>query len=168
MKKKKRRGLLWMVSALLGFACALVLGALFYGAMVYQLSGEEGSGAAVRPGTLLAIEASLVKEETQEIEVAAQACRAVVRTYALENGETAQAVSASPAAYFELLALEGFSPRLVTGFTLAGLDAVYYTAGERMLLAARSGEMVYLLQAQADEQTLYALGASAILEEHAQ
>ena len=74
------------------------------------------------------------------------------------------AVSAFPAAYLAMLAEESFSPQLVTGFSLAGLDAVLERKGEVSMLAAREGNRVYLLAAQADEQTLYSLGAAAMLE----
>ena len=59
---------------------------------------------------------------------------------------------------------EGWQPQLITGFMLAGLDAVYATRGDECLLAARDGECVYLLRMAADEQRAYALGVSAMLE----
>ena len=164
MKKKKKHGLMRAFSALLGLACALVLGALFYGTMVYQLAGEEGAHRADTAGALLALSVPLEKEETQEGVFGGQLCRVTTRTYALDSGKKALAVTASPAAYFEHLSAEGFVPQLVTGFTLAGLDAICMKQGDRSLLAARSGGYVYLLEAAADEQTLYALGAGAVLE----
>ncbi len=164
MKKKKKHGLMRALSALLGFACALVLGALFYGTMVYQLAGEDSVQESSVPGAVLTLPAQLKSEETREIICGGQLCQVITRTYALDDGEKAMAVTASPAAYFEHLSAEGFVPQLVTGFTLAGLDAICMKRGDRSLLAARSGEYVYLLEAAADEQTLYALGAGAVLE----
>lgn len=164
MKKKKKRGLIRLLSALAGFACALVLGALFYGTMVYQLAGESDAKAVNAGGALLALSAPLEKEETQEISVGGQLCRVVTRTYLLDGGIRAEAISATPAAYFERLAEEGFVPQLVTGFSLAGLDAVCERRGEEGVLAAREGDYVYLLKVRADDQVLYALGAGAALE----
>jgi len=40
-------------------------------------------------------------------------------------------------------------------------DAVYARSGENAMLCARDGETVYMIIAQADEQTLYALGVDA-------
>ena len=37
--KKKKKWILSAASLLIGVACALVLGAVFYGAMAYQLAG---------------------------------------------------------------------------------------------------------------------------------
>ena len=166
MKKKKKRGLSWLLSALLGFVCALALGALFYGTMVYQLAGEPGAeqAAAAGNGLLLALPAALIEEQAQDVESGGEICRVTMRTYALADGGGALAVSAAPAAYFETLSAQGFLPRLVTGFTLAGLDAVCFERGETLLLAARSGDYAYMLRADTDEQTLYALGAGAELK----
>lgn len=163
MKKRKRSALAWIVSALLGLACAVVLGALFYGTMVYQLAGEGGAQPPDASG-VLALEAVLEKEETQEERVGGEGCSVVKRTYVLDSGLRVQAVTASPAIYFERVAQEGFVPQLVTGFSLAGMDAILERNGETGLLAAGSGESVYLLLATADDQTLYTLGAGAILE----
>ena len=162
MKKRKRSALAFVVSALLGFVCALVLGAVFYGTMVYQLAGEGGAQQEEMAG-MLALEARLEKEETQEIALGGEVCSVVTRTYETDNGLRVQAVTASPAVYFERIAKEGFVPQLVTGFSLAGMDAILERKEETGLLAARSGESVYLLIADADDQTLYALGAGAML-----
>lgn len=40
--KKKRSRWIGALAALLGVVCALILCALFYGTMVYQLAGESG------------------------------------------------------------------------------------------------------------------------------
>ena len=44
--KRKKSRLAGALTALLGFVCALILGALFYGTMVYQLAGEESKAPA--------------------------------------------------------------------------------------------------------------------------
>ncbi len=65
----------------------------------------------------------------------------------------------------ESLSEERFEPRLITGFMLAGMDAVYETRGDEALLASRDGDFVYLLRARATEQEIYALGVGARLQE---
>lgn len=180
MMKKKKRGVAWVLSAALGFVCALVLGALFYGTMVYQLAGKDGqaahqpqataapldltkAAASLFPGPLLSVPGELQEETVRDEMRAGTSCRVVLRTY-LAQGVQATAVSAWPADYLSALAEEGFSPMLITGFTLAGLDAVCESRDGMNVLAAREGDRVYLLAADADEQTLYALGAAAALE----
>jgi len=173
-----------IVSGLLGLLCAVVLGAVFYGAMVYQLTGEEASSegearnmaalvplapgkssAELYPGPLLALpDAQLTAERAKDLRYGGQNCRVIERTYKLPSGVQAVAVSAYPAAYLERMALEGCEPQLITGFSLAGMDAVYALDGRGALLCARDGEAVYMIEAQADEQTLYALGAASYLE----
>ena len=52
--KRRRSRVAGALTGLLGFACALMLGALFYGTMVYQLDGEEkaaASQAQIQPDT---------------------------------------------------------------------------------------------------------------------
>ena len=49
----------------------------------------------------------------------------------------------------------------VTGFAIGETDAVYARSGENAMLCAKDGETVYMIIAQADEQTLYALGVDA-------
>ena len=164
MKKRKRSALAWIVSMLLGFVCAVVLGAVFYGTMVYQLAGESGAQRQNLSG-VLALDAVPEKEETLEEIFGGEVCSVVKRTYVLDGGLHVQAVTASPAIYFERIAQEGFVPQLVTGFSLAGMDAILQRNGETGLLAAGNGERAYLLIAEADDQTLYALGAGALLEE---
>ena len=164
MKKRKRSALAWIVSMLLGFVCAVVLGAVFYGTMVYQLAGESGAQRQNLSG-VLALDAVPEKEETLEEIFGGEVCSVVKRTYVLDGGLHVQAVTASPAIYFERIAQEGFVPQLVTGFSLAGMDAILQRNGETGLLAAGNGERAYLLIAEADDQTLYALGAGAKLEE---
>ena len=56
---------------------------------------------------------------------------------------------------------EGWEAQLVTGFAIGETDAVYARSGENAMLCARDGETVYMIIAQADEQTLYALGVDA-------
>lgn len=176
--KKKRSRLLGGLTAVLGFACALVLGALFYGSMVYQHAGERpaegarltqtpaplGTAGAQFPGAALELsEGTLIHEAAEDVRVGGEVCRVLTRTYRLEDGTQARAVSAAPAAYLEWLAQEGFAPQLITGFIVAGMDAVCEARGEETALAARNGDFVYLILATAQEQAMYALGAGASL-----
>ena len=81
--------------------------------------------------------------------------------YLLADGTRAQAITASPAAYIERMKQEGWQAQLVTGFAIGETDAVYARSGENAMLCAKDGETVYMIIAQADEQTLYALGVDA-------
>ena len=163
--KKRKKWIFSAVSLLVGAACALVLGAVFYGAMAYQLAGGEAAqtGAAQAEGALALGDAQPVSEQTLEERHGGQDCTVLVRRYALEDGTQAEAITAQPAAYIERLSEEKWTAQLITGFVLAGLDAVYATRGDECLLAAREGEAVYLLRVAGDEQRAYALGASAVL-----
>ena len=181
MKKKKGGFLLsGAIAALFGLCCALVLGGMFYAAMAYQLAGGERETAAVsladdsaaplvqaaQAGALMALEGlQPVSEQAADVQAGGALCREVTRVYLTESGIEVQAVSAYPAAYLERMAQEGFAPQLITGFTLAGMDAVYALSGEKCALYAREGERVYALIMPADEQAAYALGISAYLEE---
>lgn len=178
--KRKRSRVAGALAALLGFVCALILGALFYGTMVYQLAGEEDAGpvreeaqpdsgaqagGVAFPGRLLALgEGELTQEHTAEETVDGVRCTVVERVYTLGDGTRVSAVSASPAAYMARLAELGYVPQLVTGFALAELGAVCEARGQERLLAAREGDCVYFIAAEASEQTMLALGASATLE----
>ena len=167
MRKKRRKNPAGLLTGALGLCCALVVGAIFYAAMAYQLSGEpEGAARQEAARGLLALDGGTLVSETQALsrEGGVQ-CNAVARVYVLEDGTQAEAISAQPAAYLQRMSREGWQPQLITGFVLAGLDAVYATRGEECLLAARDGEQVYMIRAGADEQAAYALGASAFLEE---
>ena len=164
----------------------MALAGLFYAAMVYQLAGadstqnaasewtrvtpaplgERMTAAQLYPGALLALDgAQPVSERAQDAEVGGAVCRVITRTYALEGGGEAEIVSAYPAAYLARMAQEGYVPQLMTGFVLAGMDAVYAVSGGGCALYARDGECVYAIFAPTDEQAAYALGASAYLEE---
>ena len=167
MKKRKKRGLWGVVSMLLGFVCALILGVLFYGAMVYQLAGEAKAPETGNAPALLALDAALENEERRKESVGGTLCDVVIRSYVLEDGTRVQAISAAPEIYLERLAQEGYIPQLVTGYTLAGLDAVCEAKGDTLLLAARRAGNAYLLLCETDEPTLYALGMTARLEENA-
>ena len=168
MKNRKN----WLPNAmglLIGLACALVLAAVFYGAMAYQLADGALEGAQAisvqESGALLALsDAQLIAENLQQQEIGGALCTVTTRTYRTDAGVEAEAVSASPAAYIARLSDEGWTAQLITGFALAGMDAVYSLRGGEALLAAREGDWVYVLSARADEQTMYALGAGAYLE----
>ena len=54
--------------------------------------------------------------------------------------------------------------QLVTGYVLAGMDALYAVENGVGILAARDGDFIYLIEAEAGESALYALGAAAGLE----
>ncbi len=161
----RKRTLSAILAAATGLLCAAVLGLLFYGAMVYQTPESETDAQAQQEGGVLALaKAQLLGEQTVIVRYGGQDCTALERTYLLESGAQAKAITAEPAAYLERLSQEGYAPQLITGFTLAGMDAVYALRGEECLLAARHGDTVYLIAAQADEQAVYALGAEAYLE----
>lgn len=178
MGKKKKSRLAGILAAVLGLMCALVLGVVFYGTMVYQLVGEDGTSArqASRmdaqamdaegfPGAVLTLGAGTLRgEQPQDIRMGGENCRVMMRVYELDYGEQATAISACPAAFMEYIAQDGWKPQLITGFVLAGLDAVYLLKGDRAMLAARDGDFVYMLEAPAGEQTVYSLGAAAWLE----
>ena len=89
-------------------------------------------------------------------------CDVLTRTYRLEGGAQVQAVTASPAAYIERMKEEGWPAQLITGFAIGPLDAIYAVSGENAMLCAQSGQTVYMILAQADENALYALGADAV------
>jgi len=169
MSSKNRKN--WIssaIAALLGLSCALVLGFVFYGAMAYQLlddGGNEQRTAQEREVVKLALPgAQLISEQTVVQEYGAESCTALVRTYEFDGDLRVQAITAQPAAYIERLSAEGYTPQLITGFALAGMDAVYALRGEEALLCARSGDTVFMLCTGADEQTVYSLGAGAVLE----
>ena len=168
MSSKKRGN--WLASAIawiLGLGCALVLGFVFYGAMAYQLLDKDTAAQAssVQEGAKLTLSgAQLLSEQTVVSQYGGESCTATVRSYDLGGGEKAEAITARPAAYIERLSEDGYSPQLITGFSLAGLEAVYALRGEEALLCSRSGDTVFMLRARADEQTVYALGAGSYLE----
>ena len=165
MSTKRKKRLTGLVMGAVGLACALLVAALFYGVMAYQLSGADGAAAQSEPGRgVLALgEGELVSQAQDTVEMGGVPCTVVTRVYALADGTAAEAVTAQPAAYLQRMSQEGWKPQLITGFVLAGLDAVYATRGDEYLLAAREGEAVYLLRVAGDEQRAYALGASAVL-----
>ncbi|MBR2942148.1 MAG: hypothetical protein IKB82_01995, partial [Clostridia bacterium] len=88
-------------------------------------------------------------------------CMVTARTYRLENGTQVKAVTATPAAYLERLSAPGVQMQLITGFVIDGMDALYAVSGDTGLLAARSGDTVYMIEAPNDQQLLYELGAGA-------
>ena len=163
-KRKKH----WIASAIswaLGLACALVLGFVFYGAMAYQLLDQEPQAAQTQEGLRLTLSgAALLSEQTVSAQYGGESCTALVRSYDLGDGKKAEAITAKPAAYIERLSQEEYQPQLITGFTLAGLDAVYALRGQEALLCARTSDTVFMLRAETDEQTVYALGAGSYLE----
>ncbi|MBR4039385.1 MAG: hypothetical protein IKJ11_04710 [Clostridia bacterium] len=167
--KKKKNWLSGAIGALIALACALVLAVVFYGAMAYQLADGtlRGGQSAARSGTAAALaiaDAQLISGQTQRQETGGEACTVTTRMYKTSGGLEVEAVSADSASYITRLSDEGWTAQLVTGFTLAGMDAVYSVRGQEGMLSARDGNSIYMLHAQADEQTLYALGAGAYLE----
>ena len=162
--KKKRNRLVGALMTLLGVACALILCAVFYGTMVYQLAGENGESAPAAAGTLALDAGTPVDESRESVRMGGKTCDVLTRTYQLEDGTQVQAVTASPAAYVERLKAENWQAQLVTGFVLGSLDAIYAVGGENAMLCAQSGEHVYMLIAETDESALYALGLNAVFE----
>ena len=162
--KKKPNRLTGALMALLGAACALILCAVFYGTMVYQLAGENGESAPAAAGTLALNAGTPVDESRESVRMGGKTCDVLTRTYRLEGGAQVQAVTASPAAYIERMKEEGWQAQLITGFAIGPLDAIYAVSGESAMLCAQSGQTVYMILAQADENALYALGADAVFE----
>ncbi len=167
--KNKKKWLSRAVGMLPGIVLALVMAAAFYGAMAYQLAGGQTQGmqqaSAAGEHALLALpDAQLISEQTAQQEMGGETCTVTTRIYKTQDGLEAKAISASPAAYIERLAAEKWTAQLITGFSLAGLDAVYSLHGEEGMLSARDGERVYMLSCAAGEQTLHALGAAAAFE----
>ncbi len=167
MRREKRR----LLADLLGFLCALILGGVFYAVMVYQLAGEEPAEKKTArfvqnmPFPAMTLEGgTLISEEQKVVRMGGADCRTLTRVYAFEDGSQCQLISAAPAAYLERLALEGWTPQLITGFVMDDLEAVYALRGDRAVLAAQNGDFVYMIEAAADEQKLYALGTQARIE----
>lgn len=165
MSKRKKKRLTGLVMSAVGLACALLVAGLFYAVMAYQLAGTDGAAAQSEPvsGVLALGEGEMVSQAQEVVEMGGAPCTVVTRMYALADGTAVEAVTAQPAAYLQRMSQEGWQPQLITGFVLAGLDAVYATRGDECLLAARDGERVYLMRVAGDEQRAYALGASAVL-----
>ena len=151
--KKKRSRWIGALAALLGVVCALILCALFYGTMVYQLAGESGGDAAPAGGTLALSAGTLEDESRQNIRMGGKTCDVLTRTYRLEGGAQVQAVTASPAAYIERMKEEGWQAQLITGFAIGPLDAIYAVSGENAMLCAQSGQNVYMSVAQGGRES---------------
>ena len=83
--KKKRSRWIGALAALLGVVCALILCALFYGTMVYQLAGESGEDAAPAGGTLALSAGTLEDESRQNIRMGGKTCDVLTRTYRLSG-----------------------------------------------------------------------------------
>ena len=167
-KRRRKLTVGGVFAAFLGFVCAVMLALLFYGAMVYQLAGEDATGAPGiegAGGVLSLTSGTLLEETTTQQAVGGADCAVTTRVYALESGEQVRAITASPAAYIERLSAQGVTMELITGFVIDGLDAVYARQGETGLLAARSGDTVYVIEGPQDQQALYELGAMARREQ---
>ena len=165
--KNKKKWIANAIGLLIGLACALALGAAFYGAMAYQLAGGAPQGAQPAAGenALLALpDAKLLSEQTAQQEFGGMLCTVTTRLYETQDGLEAEAISAGPAAYIARLAEEKWTAQPVTGFVLAGMDAVYSVREGEGMLSCRSGEKIFMLRCAAGEQTLYSLGAAAVLE----
>ena len=164
--KKGKFTLQSAIGALLGLAFALALGAVFFSVMAYQLAGQQPDAQRVHAAdALLAVaDVELVSEQTAAQEMGGESCTVTTRLYRTADGLEIEAVSASPTAYVQRLSQEAWAAQLVTGFTLAGLDAVYSVRGEERMLSARDGERIYMLRAAVDEQALYVLGTGTYIE----
>ena len=157
--KKRKSRLTGALMALLGAACALILCAVFYGTMVYQLADRTDGAQAkqAEPAKTLALGSGEMEGESRErVQMGGKLCDVLTRTYLLADGTRAQAIT-----YIERMKQEGWQAQLVTGFAIGETDAVYARSGENAMLCAKDGETVYMIIAQADEQTLYALGVDA-------
>ena len=165
--KKRKSRLTGALMALLGAACALILCAVFYGTMVYQLADRTDGAQAKQAETAktLALGSGKMEGESRErVQMGGKLCDVLTRTYLLADGTRAQAITASPAAYIERMKQEGWQAQLVTGFVLGEEEAVYALRGSEGMLAARNGDAVYMLISAAQEQELYALGSQAKIE----
>ena len=165
--KRKKNRFIGALVTLLGAVCALILCAVFYGTMVYQLAyrTDDAQTQSAETAKVLALGSGELESESREsVRMGGRLCDVLTRTYRLESGAQAQAITASPAAYIERMKAEGWQAQLVTGFAIGELDAVYAFGGGWAMLCAIDGETVYMIIAQADEQTMYALGAGAKLE----
>ena len=165
--KKRKSRLTGALMALLGAACALILCAVFYGTMVYQLADRTDGAQAkqAESAKTLALGSGEMEGESRErVQMGGKLCDVLTRTYLLADGTRAQAITASPAAYIERMKQEGWQAQLVTGFVLGEEEAVYALRGSEGMLAARSGDAVYMLISAAQEQELYALGSQAKIE----
>lgn len=162
--KKKRSRWIGALAALLGVVCALILCALFYGTMVYQLAGESREDAAPAGGTLALSAGTLEDESRQNIRMGGKTCDVLTRTYRLEGGAQVQAVTASPAAYIERMKEEGWQAQLITGFAIGRWTRFTPSAGKTRCSARRAARPYTMILAQADENALYALGADAVFE----
>ena len=123
---------------------------------------------ALFPGALLALDPAYAQETgaaVQDVRVGGAVCRVVTRSYTLADGSTARALSATPAAYLERLTGSGVQMQLITGYVLADMDALCVVEGATSILAARDGDFIYMIETEAGGQTLYALGAAAVLEQ---
>ena len=101
----------------------------------------------------------------QDVRVGGAVCRVVTRSYTLADGSTARALSATPAAYLERLTGSGVQMQLITGYVLADMDALCVVEGATSILAARDGDFIYMIETEAGDSALYALGAAAVLEQ---
>lgn len=167
MRKERQK----LLADLLGVLCALILGGVFYAVMVYQLAGEEPAkrqGAAFVQGMQLpavVLEGgTLISEEEKVVRMGGEDCRTRTRVYAFADGSQCHVISAAPAAYLERLVIEGWTPQLITGFVLDELEAVYALRGNQAILTAQDGDFVYMIETEANEQKVYALGAQARIE----
>ena len=136
--KKKRSRWIGALAALLGVVCALILCALFYGTMVYQLAGESGEDAAPAGGTLALSAGTLEDESRQNIRMGGKTCDVLTRTYRLEGGAQVQAVTASPAAYIGRMKEEGWQAPLITGCAIGPLTRLTPSAGKARCSARRA------------------------------
>mgnify|MGYP007003731356 CR=1 FL=1 len=109
--KKRKSRLTGTLMALLGAACALILCAVFYGTMVYQLADRTDGAQAkqAEPAKTLALGSGEMEGESRErVQMGGKLCDVLTRTYLLADGTRAQAITASPAAYIERMKQEGW------------------------------------------------------------
>ena len=100
--KKRKSRLTGALMALLGAACALILCAVFYGTIVYQLADRTDGAQAkqAEPAKTLALGSGEMEGESRErVQMGGKLCDVLTRTYLLADGTRAQAITASPAAF---------------------------------------------------------------------
>lgn len=94
-----------------------------------------------------------------------------IRSYLLPDGRRIRVMRVSSAAYMEMLALSDWVPEIISGYVIGDLPAVYYTSSSGTMLAAREGNLLYIIELYGDDtdgQTIYTLGSAVTFKQPAQ
>ena len=126
--------------------------------MVYQLAagGRRGGDAAPAGGDAGAGSAGTLEDESrQNIRMGGKTVRrADPDVSAGRTARRCRPMTASPAAYIERMKEEGWQAQLITGFAIGAAGRDLRASAEKTRCSARrSGQTVYMILAQADEQT---------------